>query len=338
MAIGVLAAGAGGAALGLGAGIGGAVSNVFLAPFNAANNFLGSAYFGYGMIIGERYAYQEDWPKIQKRLQEGAEITSIMHEYAGRFTAMVMGEAKIIFESVTVGFLQYIESKMGSQEIAQHQINSQQYSPDQRVSPPVNTGGNAGWTGQGTPAFLAGAVTTAKTLLPDEIKDQYSNKGLSYEGPGGGLYTDTNPAYQGELARRANLRQVDPPEPLPKPSDARTRKRVVDLQRSIDMEVAAISKAKKHLANLPQFGVSKTWLKSNNETQNLRAKKILKYTNELDNITKGEIFTNYNPLYARTSGPISTVTLKNKAPAATYYDPITKTQKIASRGPYYYNN
>ncbi len=84
--------------LAVGAGVG--LSSVALAPFNAANTFMGSAFFGYGMILGERYMYQEDWPKIQKRLVNGEKIENIIQEYTGTFTAVVMQEAKIIFDSV----------------------------------------------------------------------------------------------------------------------------------------------------------------------------------------------------------------------------------------------
>ncbi len=92
-----------GAGLGVGAAAGGATSQIAMLPFNSANNFIGSAYFGYGMILGERYAYQNDWPKIQKRLEGGEQIENIMQEYAGTFTAMVMKEAQIIFNSLAKG-------------------------------------------------------------------------------------------------------------------------------------------------------------------------------------------------------------------------------------------
>ncbi len=88
-----------GGGVGIGAGVG--VSSVALMPFNTANTFLGSAFFGYGMILGERYMYQADWPKIQQRLENGEKIENIIQEYTGRFTAVVMAEAKIIFNSVT---------------------------------------------------------------------------------------------------------------------------------------------------------------------------------------------------------------------------------------------
>ncbi len=91
----------GGASIGAGVG----VSSVALAPFNAANTFMGSAFFGYGMILGERYMYQADWPKIQARLEHGEKIENIIQEYTGVFTAVVMKEAKIIFDTVTREFI-----------------------------------------------------------------------------------------------------------------------------------------------------------------------------------------------------------------------------------------
>ncbi len=99
---------AGGAAIGAGVGI----SSVALMPFNAANTFLGSAFFGYGMILGERYMYQADWPKIQQRLENGEKIENIIQEYTGRFTAVVMAEAKIIFDSVTSEMLQIMKTAL----------------------------------------------------------------------------------------------------------------------------------------------------------------------------------------------------------------------------------
>jgi len=98
--------------LGIGAGVG--VSSVALAPFNAANTFLGSAFFGYGMILGERYMYQEDWPKIQQRLVNGEKIENIIQEYTGVFTATVMKEAKIIFDTVTQEFIKIMQEAIAS--------------------------------------------------------------------------------------------------------------------------------------------------------------------------------------------------------------------------------
>ncbi len=104
-----------GAGLGLGAGAGGAVSQIGLLPFNAANNMIGSAYFGYGMILGERYMYQHDWPKVQARLEKGESIGAIMHEYTGTFTAMIMDEAKIIFDTLHEGMAQMMADAINNQ-------------------------------------------------------------------------------------------------------------------------------------------------------------------------------------------------------------------------------
>ncbi len=100
---------AGGAAIGAGVGI----SSVALMPFNSANTFLGSAFFGYGMILGERYMYQADWPKIQARLEHGEKIENIIQEYTGVFTAVVMKEAKIIFDSVSSEMAKIIADTLG---------------------------------------------------------------------------------------------------------------------------------------------------------------------------------------------------------------------------------
>ncbi len=104
----VVGAVAGGAAIGAGVGI----SSVALMPFNAANTFLGSAFFGYGMILGERYMYQADWPKIQARLEHGEKIENIIQEYTGVFQAVVMREAKIIFDSVTKEMIDIIKASV----------------------------------------------------------------------------------------------------------------------------------------------------------------------------------------------------------------------------------
>ncbi len=90
-----------GVGIGAGAAAGGSAVSVAMMPFNAVNNFLGSGFFGYGMIIGERYAYQNDWPKIQERLERGEKIFDIMHEYTGTFSAVMMAEAKIIMQDVS---------------------------------------------------------------------------------------------------------------------------------------------------------------------------------------------------------------------------------------------
>ncbi len=90
-----------GVGIGAGSAAGGSAVSVAMMPFNAVNNFLGSGFFGYGMIIGERYAYQNDWPKIQERLEKGEKIFDIMHTYTGTFSAVMMSEAKIIMQDVS---------------------------------------------------------------------------------------------------------------------------------------------------------------------------------------------------------------------------------------------
>lgn len=80
----------------VGGAIGGGLSIIVLAPLNAANNFIGSYYFGSGMILGERDMYQEDWPKIKARLDKGESFITIVEEYTIRNTTMVMSQAKQI--------------------------------------------------------------------------------------------------------------------------------------------------------------------------------------------------------------------------------------------------
>ncbi len=112
--------------VGIGAGVG--VSSVALAPFNAANTFMGSAFFGYGMILGERYMYQADWPKIQQRLENGEKIENIIQEYTGTFTAVVMQEAKIIFETVTKEFIAIMQEALSG---ALPTVTGTQLTPEQ---------------------------------------------------------------------------------------------------------------------------------------------------------------------------------------------------------------
>ncbi len=113
-----------GGGLAIGAGVG--ISSVALAPFNAANTFLGSAFFGYGMILGERYMYQADWPKIQQRLENGEQIENIIQEYTGRFTATVMKEAKIIFDTVTQEFISIMAEALRSATAGNEQLTAEQ--------------------------------------------------------------------------------------------------------------------------------------------------------------------------------------------------------------------
>ncbi len=80
--------------------IGGGVAITVLAPLTAANNFIGSFFFGDGMIIGERKAYQHDWPKIKKRLDNGEDFITILEEYTIDNTTAVMSTAKQIIQVV----------------------------------------------------------------------------------------------------------------------------------------------------------------------------------------------------------------------------------------------
>ncbi len=88
----------GGAALG--GVLGGGLAITVLAPLTAANNFIGSFFFGDGMIIGERKAYQNDWPKIKARLDKGESFLNILEGYTIENTTAVMQSAKMIIEEV----------------------------------------------------------------------------------------------------------------------------------------------------------------------------------------------------------------------------------------------
>ncbi len=123
--------------LGIGAGVG--ISSVALAPFNAANTFMGSAFFGYGMILGERYMYQADWPKIQARLENGEKIENIIQEYTGRFTAVVMKEAKIIFDTVTQEFIAIMKEAAGIKEPGGFTVTTET-GTGETAPPPTDTG------------------------------------------------------------------------------------------------------------------------------------------------------------------------------------------------------
>ncbi len=94
-----MAAVLGGAAFG--GAIGGGLAVTILGPLTAANNFIGSFFFGDGMIIGERLAYQNDWPKIQIRMAKGESFLKILEEYTRNNTAAVMQSARTIIEIVT---------------------------------------------------------------------------------------------------------------------------------------------------------------------------------------------------------------------------------------------
>lgn len=92
----VAAAGVGGIA----GALGGGVAMLVLAPLNAANNFLGSYYFGYGMIAGERKMYQDEWPKIKARLDKGESFITVWEEFITKDTSAVMANAKTIVDAV----------------------------------------------------------------------------------------------------------------------------------------------------------------------------------------------------------------------------------------------
>ncbi len=77
-----------------GGAIGGGLAVTVLAPLTAANNFLGSYFFGSGMILGERQMYQDDWIKIKKRLDAGESFLVILEEVMKPNTQAVMQMAR----------------------------------------------------------------------------------------------------------------------------------------------------------------------------------------------------------------------------------------------------
>ncbi len=114
-----IVAGAGG---GLSAGAGGAVVNLALISYSAANTFINSYYFGYGMILGERDMYQNDWPKIQDRLEKGETFLRILEEKMREKTAAIMSLAGDIQLTVDTNYsaimLQRLLEKPGEAFIA----------------------------------------------------------------------------------------------------------------------------------------------------------------------------------------------------------------------------
>jgi len=74
--------------------LGGGLAVTVLAPLTAANNFLGSYFFGSGMILGERQMYQDDWIKIKKRLDAGESFLVILEEVMKPNTQAVMQMAR----------------------------------------------------------------------------------------------------------------------------------------------------------------------------------------------------------------------------------------------------
>ncbi len=90
-AVGIIAAGSAGSSL----------VNLAFAPLFAANQYIGSYFFGSGMILGERDMYQEDWPKIKARLDKGESFISILEEQTTRNTTAIMSNAKDIVIQVS---------------------------------------------------------------------------------------------------------------------------------------------------------------------------------------------------------------------------------------------
>ncbi len=78
----------------IGGALGGGIAVTVLAPLTAANNFLGSYFFGSGMILGERQMYQDDWIKIKKRLDAGESFLVILEEVMKPNTQAVMQMAR----------------------------------------------------------------------------------------------------------------------------------------------------------------------------------------------------------------------------------------------------
>jgi len=89
---------------------GASLSNLVLAPLYAANQYIGSFYFGNGMILGERDMYQEDWPKIKLRLDKGESFLSILEEKTTKNTTAVMGNARQIVIQMTPLWYQIVTS------------------------------------------------------------------------------------------------------------------------------------------------------------------------------------------------------------------------------------
>ncbi len=89
--VGLVAASAAGASL----------VNLALAPLFAANQYIGSYFFGSGMILGERDMYQEDWPKIKARLDKGESFAAILEEQTVRNTTAIMANAQDIVIQVS---------------------------------------------------------------------------------------------------------------------------------------------------------------------------------------------------------------------------------------------
>ncbi len=78
----------------LGASFGSALAMLVFAPLTAVNNFLGSYYFGSGMILGEREMYQERWIQIKKELDKGTPFINVLEDVMRESTQGVMSSAE----------------------------------------------------------------------------------------------------------------------------------------------------------------------------------------------------------------------------------------------------
>lgn len=125
--LGLTTAVGGGAATG--AAVGGSASAIAMTPFNSANNFLGSFFFGYGMILGERLMYQKDWPSIQKRLDSGETLNAILGDYIGTSSAAVFDQAKAIFFGVQKEMMDTFSGVLGLEEFSGSQTSAEPPEP-----------------------------------------------------------------------------------------------------------------------------------------------------------------------------------------------------------------
>ncbi len=110
-------------AVGVIAGTAGAsLSNLVLAPLYAANQYIGSFYFGNGMILGEREMYQDQWPKIKLRLDKGEQFINILEEFVTKDTTAIMANARQIVLHMTPLWYEIVTSYIKS--IPQELINA----------------------------------------------------------------------------------------------------------------------------------------------------------------------------------------------------------------------
>ncbi len=148
--------------------IGGGLAVTVLAPLSAANNFIGSFFFGNGMIVGERKAYQEDWPKIKARLDKGESFITILEEYTTENTTAVMQTAKMVLDTVTPIWFGMVSEYLKSipQELLTMVTNpSRQTSDPSVVKSAANATINASTWGLIPEAFAE--EQTTNTRIPD---------------------------------------------------------------------------------------------------------------------------------------------------------------------------